>query len=68
MSESRTKPICGDCGGSNVRADAYASWDVNAQEWVLLQTFDKGHICDDCNGDECSIDWIDTDEKGQPKQ
>ena len=30
--------------------DAWAVWDVDAQEWVLGPTFDHSH-CDNCEGE-----------------
>jgi len=62
----RTKPICSDCGSARVLIDAYVEWDIDAQCWVVQNTFDKGSHCDECEG-QCSIDWIEIDEKGQPK-
>ena len=55
MSESpRLLMVCRTCGGENVRADAYATWNVEAQQWECDQTFDKGAYCDDCD-DETTI-------------
>lgn len=51
----RVKMVCAHCGSERVHADAYAGWDVDQQEWVLEQTFDKGHYCDDCDG-ECRLE------------
>ncbi|GLQ31431.1 hypothetical protein [Litoribrevibacter albus] len=38
---------CSKCGGENVVKDAFASWDVNAQEFVLYATYDESY-CHDC--------------------
>lgn len=38
---------CSECGGDNVVLDAYASWDVRAQEYVIDSTFDDAY-CRDC--------------------
>lgn len=51
---SKLQMFCGKCGGTNVRADAYAAWNVEKQEWELAATYDKGAACEDC-GDECRI-------------
>lgn len=51
----RFKMICAKCGSDDVRADAYASWNVEAQAWELSSTHDKGSVCNACDG-ECSID------------
>lgn len=39
--------LCGMCGGKNVSRDAWASWDVAAQDWVLGAVFDEPY-CHDC--------------------
>lgn len=39
---------CPQCGGDNVVKDAFASWDVNAQEFVLHSTYDESY-CQDCD-------------------
>lgn len=49
------KQVCGNCGGTDVLCDAFAEWDHVTQEWVLQNTFDKGSVCEDCDG-ECSIE------------
>lgn len=38
---------CSKCGGGNVVKDAFASWDVTAQEFVLYATYDDAY-CHDC--------------------
>ena len=45
------KMVCAHCGSDDVRADAYAGWDVEAQKWELAQTFDKGAYCNQCDGE-----------------
>jgi hypothetical protein len=47
--------ICGRCGGENVLADAYCSWNVETQEWEVANVFDKGAVCEDCK-DDCRIE------------
>lgn len=46
--------VCSQCGGRNVRRDAWADWDVELQAWTLGAVFDNAH-CDDCEG-ECKIE------------
>jgi hypothetical protein len=53
----KEKPVCRECGSDDVRADAYAVWNVEAQEWEVSATFDKGSVCEKCGG-ECSLKWI----------
>jgi hypothetical protein len=45
--------VCNTCGSENVLVDAWAEWDVEAQGWTVVETFDAA-ICDDCGG-ECSV-------------
>lgn len=55
----RMKMICANCGGENVMRDAWAVWDIDAQDWTLGNVFDQGY-CDDCEG-EASIEEVDAD-------
>lgn len=50
------RPVCRSCGGSDIRADAYAEWDTDAQDWDLSTTFDD-FVCEDCGG-ETKVDWV----------
>ena len=58
MAEPKEEPklqmVCGDCGSTDVMRDAWAVWDVEAQDWVLGAVFDYGH-CDRC-GRETNIE------------
>lgn len=51
MEKQKVKIICAECGSDNVRRDAYAEFDVDAQEWVLSTVFDQGY-CEACGGVE----------------
>ena len=42
--------VCRDCGGRNIRRDAWAVWDRDRQAWVLREIFNYGH-CEDCDGE-----------------
>ena len=55
MPRTKIKKVCSTCGSEDVLADAYAEWDVAAQDWVVQDVMDKGHFCNKCDG-ECSID------------
>ena len=57
MNDKPEKPVCATCGGDDVKADAYAAWDSDAQKWDVVDTYDKGAICEDCDG-PCSLEWI----------
>jgi hypothetical protein len=41
--------VCCACGSDEVKADAYAVWDGWA--WQILAVFDKGSICEACDGE-----------------
>ncbi len=62
MSENpkNTIPQCSSCGSENVLFDAYVAWDETTQTYEIVNVFDKGHYCQDCDG-ECSIDWEESD-------
>ncbi len=47
------RPVCNACGGTGVRVDAWASWDVHAQRWELHSACEAVAICADCDL-ECS--------------
>ena len=44
MPEQLVRKVCGRCGSADVLCDAYAEWDLRAQQWVLQNTFDKGGV------------------------
>ncbi len=45
----RFKVVCSGCGSQDVLCDAYAEWDVEAQQWELASTFQKGAFCNACD-------------------
>ena len=55
MSKTKIKKVCKYCGSENVLFDAYARWDINKQELVLLSTTED-HYCEDCDGETTIID------------
>lgn len=57
----KKKPACGYCGSGNVVLDAWAEWNVEAQEWTLGCLFDD-FWCQDC-GSDCSVDFVPVDEE-----
>jgi hypothetical protein len=42
--------ICETCGSINVFRDAWAAWNVEAQNWECSAVFDHA-VCDECDGD-----------------
>jgi hypothetical protein len=50
MSE-KIRMVCSHCGAEEVFADAYAQWNVESQAWEIVQTFDKGAYCNQCDGE-----------------
>ena len=55
-------PVCNRCGCSDIVADAAARWDVESQKWEISDVYEKGHYCEECNG-ETRIDFIILDPK-----
>jgi hypothetical protein len=51
MAKQKVCMCCSSCGGENVVSDAYAAWDVEAQQWTISSVFDKGAYCEDCDGE-----------------
>lgn len=47
--------VCADCGSEEVVKDAYASWNIETQEWEVASTHDKGSYCSICD-DEVYIE------------
>ena len=43
--------VCAHCGSDDVRADAYAEWDVEAQKWEIAQRFERAAYCNKCDGE-----------------
>lgn len=58
---TRCRPHCPYCDSTNVKADAFAEWDNEKQEWVLSDTYDN-KFCSDCERDIKAAVW--KDEKG----
>ncbi len=53
----KIKMVCARCGGENIRKDAYASWDVEAQDWVLHSTYDS-NTCEDCGDNDARLEEV----------
>ena len=51
MGERRIKMVCTECGSDEVLADAYVQWDVEKQDWIVQNVFEKGGYCDTCEGE-----------------
>jgi hypothetical protein len=49
----KIKMVCDHCGSEDIRRDAFASWNVETQEWELASIFDNT-ICDACGEDNCA--------------
>ena len=64
--DNPVKMVCSCCEGENVLKDAYSIWDIEDQDWVLFDTYDKGSFCEDCEG-ECSIEEVDIELPATPE-
>lgn len=50
------RPTCMCCGSPIVLRYAFANWDVDRQQWVLLSVYDL-YYCEDCNETTEVINW-----------
>jgi len=53
MPAQRYQFLCNMCGGTTITRDAWAEWDVAAQQWVLGAAFDYAY-CHNCE-EECRL-------------
>jgi hypothetical protein len=49
--------ICSTCDGETVTRDAWAEWDVEAQDWVLGAAFDDA-FCHDCEAETRLVEVV----------
>jgi RNA polymerase subunit RPABC4/transcription elongation factor Spt4 len=47
----RKQYVCPVCGGTDLRSDALAKWDVKNQEWEMVSVLDTT-TCETCRGEE----------------
>jgi hypothetical protein len=52
---TRKSMHCSQCGGEDVMRDAWATWDVTSQTWVLGEVFDYA-FCADCEADATIVE------------
>ena len=45
---TRLQILCSRCGSTDVSRDAWAEWDVTAQDWTLRAVYDHAH-CHTCD-------------------
>jgi hypothetical protein len=63
MAQAKVKKIiCAECSSDDVRRDADAMWNDEAQGWELCAVYDQGH-CEACEG-EASLVEIPLDGNG----
>jgi hypothetical protein len=43
------KYVCDECGSEDVLFDAYATWNFKKQQMEIMETYDKGHYCNNCD-------------------
>lgn len=51
----KVQVVCATCKSSDVRRDATASWDVEAQDWDLAGVQDQGY-CESCARETTLVD------------
>ena len=49
--KKKVQMVCGTCGSTDVLSDAYAQWNTETQAWELSSLFDKGAVCNVCDGE-----------------
>ena len=49
-------PMCGRCGSSDVRTEAFAEWNAVNQDWKVRELLDGNTVCAKC-GRDCEIKW-----------
>jgi len=57
------KKTCTECGTDDLLFDAWAKWDYEKQEHVLVDVYPKA-ICNNCKG-ECGVNETETEEDGK---
>lgn len=55
-----TKPVCRYCGSDDVYADATARWDIDTQDWAVMDVHESG-LCGDCGEQNKFFDWEDAE-------
>jgi hypothetical protein len=43
------KYVCDECGSEDVLFDAYTTWNFKKQQMEIMETYDKGHYCNNCD-------------------
>ncbi len=61
FSKPRLHMICGACGSTEIRADAYAEWDAETQDWVLRSIFDH-KVCETCESETTLLEINEADQ------
>jgi len=57
----KEKPVCPNCKGEEITADATAYWNSHDQGWELGSTFDT-YWCEGCGGSEIHPEWVSVEE------
>ena len=55
MSKNKVKYQCPHCNSDEILRDAYASWNVDSQQWELENVFDYT-ICNQCEREVSPIE------------
>jgi hypothetical protein len=52
----RATPACSECGSSDVRCEAFASWNERLQDWRVSELIETNQVCNRC-GKDCNVNW-----------
>lgn len=54
---AKEEPYCARCGSTEIAKDAFATWNVETQQWELYSTYDASKcLNEDCEADD-TIEW-----------
>jgi hypothetical protein len=53
---TKVRKVCKTCGSENVVSDAYVSWNVETQDWDIVESVFDMEFCYDCEGETTVVD------------
>ena len=56
LKSKKVKPVCDHCGESDIRVEAFVTFNVLTQTWKIMELTDN-YVCNNC-GQECQPKWI----------
>ena len=59
IKETWEKPVCVECASEDVTQEATVSWDIEKQEWEVVDVLDNGWTCGSCSLVTHEDKWVD---------